>query len=339
MLLSFIIPAYNASNEIVRCLDSIYTLPLEEKDFEVIVIDDCSKDNTVQVIEQYATQRSNLTLIRQAENHRQGAARNRGMEIAKGDHMMFVDADDEVAAEGITNALNVIIENNIEICYFDFLYENPIGEWHTYTMSKSLKNVSIEAHDYLDKCYVFDHNAPWRAIISTRFLRKIGVKFIENVQFEDCDWTLKVYYAATKIHFVDGVGYKYHWGENATSRKTSSESMYQRIYSGVRLLQIAEEFSLPNFQQTCIEYVKYTSFGILRLRNLTKFSFQYVNDLLSKIDSCPVDIYLYIYVYASSMWQKQILAKHYLLAKVILFFACPIASIGRKIVNLKRKLL
>ena len=49
MMISFVIPMYNASSTIFRCLDSIYGLPVDEKDFEVIVIDDCSTDNTVEI--------------------------------------------------------------------------------------------------------------------------------------------------------------------------------------------------------------------------------------------------------------------------------------------------
>ena len=83
ILASFIIPAYNASKTIVRCLDSIYRLPLNAEEFEVIVVDDCSIDNTIELVEWYAKNRTNITLLRQPENHRQGAARNRGVLIAK----------------------------------------------------------------------------------------------------------------------------------------------------------------------------------------------------------------------------------------------------------------
>ena len=77
MRISFIIPAYNASGTIVRCLDSIYVLPIDESDYEVIVIDDCSTDNTVEIVKQFAVKHSNLVLLQQVENHRQGTARNR----------------------------------------------------------------------------------------------------------------------------------------------------------------------------------------------------------------------------------------------------------------------
>ena len=114
MLCSFIIPAYNASSTIVRCLDSIYALALREADFEVIVIDDCSKDNTIAVTEQYANQHTNLTLLRQSENHRQGAARNRGIAIAKGKYIVFVDSDDETNF-GVLNALQLAEKHELDM--------------------------------------------------------------------------------------------------------------------------------------------------------------------------------------------------------------------------------
>ena len=114
MLASFIIPAYNASTTIIRCLDSIYTLGLLEQEFEVICIDDCSKDNTIKVIEQYAKQHTNLTLLSQIENHRQGAARNRGVAIAKGKYIVYIDSDDE-SDKGILQALQLVEEHNLDI--------------------------------------------------------------------------------------------------------------------------------------------------------------------------------------------------------------------------------
>ena len=119
--LSFIIPAYNASSTIVRCLDSIYALPIEETEFEVIVIDDCSKDHTVQMVEQYATSHSNLTLLRQSENHRQGAARNRGVNNAQGKYIICVDSDD-VVEKGIPNALKFALKSDVDVLFCNYYW-------------------------------------------------------------------------------------------------------------------------------------------------------------------------------------------------------------------------
>ena len=126
MLASFIIPAYNASATIVRCLDSIYTLGLSEQEFEVICIDDCSKDNTIEVIKQYAKQHTNLTLLCQAENHRQGAARNRGVAIAKGKYIVYVDSDDE-SDKGVVKALQLAEEHNLDMVAMHYVQVNEHG--------------------------------------------------------------------------------------------------------------------------------------------------------------------------------------------------------------------
>lgn len=106
MLISFIIPAYNASQTINRCLDSIYSLLIPRTDFEVIVIDDCSHDDTATLVENYALSHENLILLHQNENHRQGAARNRGLKVAKGRFIAFVDSDDTIEV-GVVKALSM----------------------------------------------------------------------------------------------------------------------------------------------------------------------------------------------------------------------------------------
>ena len=101
---SVIVPAYNAQATLRRCLDSIYSLPVPEEEFEVIVIDDCSVDGTLAVLQEYGRGHAGLTVLLQPQNHRQGAARNRGLSLASGEWIVFLDSDDELAA-GVIPAL------------------------------------------------------------------------------------------------------------------------------------------------------------------------------------------------------------------------------------------
>lgn len=67
MTLSFIIPVYNGSSTILCCLDSIYCSGISMTDFEIIVVDDCSTDDTVDVVERYADSHPNLRIIRECQ--------------------------------------------------------------------------------------------------------------------------------------------------------------------------------------------------------------------------------------------------------------------------------
>ena len=95
MFLSFIIPLYNAERFISDALNSIYNISLDERDFEVVVIDDGSKDDGAEVVKTYARTHRNLRLIQQP-NSGASAARNMGIEAAQGEYIWFVDADDRI---------------------------------------------------------------------------------------------------------------------------------------------------------------------------------------------------------------------------------------------------
>ncbi len=88
---SVIIPAYNAEQTIARCLDSVLR---QRAKVEVIVVDDCSSDGTTSVCRAYCEAHGNVVLVRNARNIGQGFSRNRGIELARGRYLCFVDADD-----------------------------------------------------------------------------------------------------------------------------------------------------------------------------------------------------------------------------------------------------
>lgn len=250
--LSIIIPIYNGEKYISCCLDSIFSLPLSAEELEVIVVDDCSTDGTLNILNQYQQAHSNLIVLRQEKNQRQGAARNRGIAIAKGEYIAFADADDEIVCEGFINAFNAVEKSHVDICYFDSEYEFPSGIWNKIEMPLELHNTVISSKQYLNNHYTCNYNAPWRCLYKTDFLRDTGIRFVEGVRWEDCDWTVKVYSKAKEIQFVDGVGYRYTYSPTQTSNQQSPLVSVEHLYAGLRLLELAVNIgtSLPTLANT-----------------------------------------------------------------------------------------
>ena len=93
MKISFIVPVYNAERYVVQCLHSLYDQNLPSDDFEVVVVNDGSTDGCLPLINEFAAGRSNVVVI-DKENRGVSAARNAGLEQARGVYVMFVDADD-----------------------------------------------------------------------------------------------------------------------------------------------------------------------------------------------------------------------------------------------------
>ena len=119
MLLSFIIPTYNVSNKIELCLNSISHIPLNKNDYEIIVIDDSSADNTTAITEKFLEENKlNYTLLQQKKAG-QASARNKGLDVAKGKYIWMIDSDDEIVSNWeIWNSL--ISDTNIELITFNY---------------------------------------------------------------------------------------------------------------------------------------------------------------------------------------------------------------------------
>ena len=275
--LSYIIPAYNASAFIRQSLDSIFALPLSENEYEVIVIDDCSTDDTLSIIEMYTSKHTNVIVLHQECNLRQGAARNKGIELAKGEYIAFCDADDVIVAEGVMNALKAVSETKVDICYFDFEYEQPKDEWHLLEMPKETSNTILRSDEYLENYYTCWYNGVCRNLYRREFLLSTGICFVEGVRWEDCDWTAKVYAKAKQIQFVGGVGYRYKQNrDNTCSIAQSPEGMAEQLYAGLRLLQFSDTIheTLPSLYKTLREEARFRYVvGVLRLRNISKYSY------------------------------------------------------------------
>ena len=114
ILLSIIIPCYNCSPVIIRCLDSI-----DYPDAEIIIVDDGSTDNSAQVVTDYAQVHTNVHLI-QKENGGVSSARNVGIEAANGKYLMFVDADDYLVPGGIKRIIELAEEKKADVVKFSF---------------------------------------------------------------------------------------------------------------------------------------------------------------------------------------------------------------------------
>lgn len=117
--ISIIIPVYNAQDYLKKCLDSIIEQDL--KDIEIICIDDGSHDNSLQILKNYAKQETRL-IYKSQTNKGVSAARNLGLQIAKGDYILFVDADDYLADNSLKYLYSCAQNNNLDLLVFGYYH-------------------------------------------------------------------------------------------------------------------------------------------------------------------------------------------------------------------------
>lgn len=109
---SIIIPVYQGKSYLKRCIDSVLAQSCQE--YEIILVDDGSTDGSAEICDEYAEKQKTITVIHK-ENGGLSSARNAGLEIASGEYVMFIDADDVVHSKMLETELKVLKEENADI--------------------------------------------------------------------------------------------------------------------------------------------------------------------------------------------------------------------------------
>lgn len=168
---SIIIPVYNSEKEIERAINSIKEQTF--KNYEIIVIDDCSIDDTYNVLLKY----KDIKIIRNKENLKAGGSRNKGIQNAIGEYIVFLDADDYFAENTTLEKINNVIgKDKPDIVYLGFkiigrFEEECIPTEENSTLKGRIRNWKYE--NVWDICW------------NKKFLKENNMKFIEKRYFED----------------------------------------------------------------------------------------------------------------------------------------------------------
>ncbi|MCL7763385.1 glycosyltransferase [Polaribacter sp. Z014] len=224
MKISIIIPAYNVEKLISKCLKSVLSQDLSPEEYEVIIIDDGSTDNTYEVIKAYIKDVKNVFLFNQV-NQRQGAARNNALKKARGEYIWFVDSDDYIEENSLKSLYTIAKKKDLDILFF--------------TSYKDLKGEVREVKPKLDK---IEYNKIYKGqdIIAARcincgpcfciykkvFLDSNDLRFIEGVFYEDNEFMLRAYYYAKKVYYINKPYYYVVLTETSSTRTMSSTPIF-----------------------------------------------------------------------------------------------------------------
>jgi len=212
MILSIIIPVYNAENTIERCIRSIVNQPVSTADYEIICVDDCSRDCSCDIISQLSQEIENLVLIKHSRNMRQGAARNTGLDRARGNFVWFVD-DDDVIADGFLQKIydQKIINNDVDFFQFNALVVESDGM--TTCPDYLNEELRMPGLDYLEYEATIGYKkrivATWSKWFRKDFLLQNKLKYNEDGLFVDVMHTFTSYYLANCVVYLPECGYCY----------------------------------------------------------------------------------------------------------------------------------
>lgn len=234
ILISFIIPAYNAEPYLRACLDSVYAFDMQEYGKEVIVINDGSTDGTAAFLQTYQREHPNLKVITQA-NAGLSCARNAGMDAATGTYLCFVDADDRLS-KGVTLPLEQLLPATVDLFGIELVqvdahgvrkpyrrYVPPYNQMYTPARRFMLgRNLMPCAPAYLYR----------RAC-----LQRHGLRFMPGIFHEDEDLLPRVFAVADSFMALDVPLYERFVRPDSITTTTDPQKMQQKLRDIVAILE------------------------------------------------------------------------------------------------------
>ena len=244
MLFSVIVPTYNAEKTIRRCLDSVIKQPYPSSEYEIIVVDDGSSDETPSIVNSYSQIYDNVTCVLQ-QNSGAGAARNQALKIAKGEYLLFIDADDFITQNSLGILSSRLQEVRPDILLFKyFYYDEGVAKYSQ--MSARDRNiydnearlfVPFRAEEYPKLCEAISY--PWNKIYKRDFIEKNGITFSETVVHNDVFFNIASIVSADSIVMIPEELYVHFIN---TKDKQLTQIFDERRLDAIRALEQVEEF-------------------------------------------------------------------------------------------------
>lgn len=213
---SVIIPVYNAARYLPQCLDSLLAQTLKE--IEIILIDDCSDDDSGTICKQYARRDSRFRVIHNSRNMRQGPSRNTGIEMARGEYIGFVDADDWIDPDYYEKLYSAAISRGYDIAKTEAI----IVDENQHKIPQKFQNQQIkhglEKGQPLHLLFTYEH---WTAIYRREMLIQRHIRYPDIRNAQDDVFLLYCTWFAPRLVLIDDTFYYYrqHEGSVTVERK------------------------------------------------------------------------------------------------------------------------
>lgn len=253
--ISVIIPCFNAEGFLKECLESL--LNQSFKDIEVIAINDGSSDDTLDILNKFASIDSRITIIDQ-QNSGASAARNAGIKASNGEFIMFLDSDDFLSSNEILHKIyNIALNLDADLVFGDFNYykNGEIRYQKNYICDEGI----VDKEQFLFDYFTLNPSKSTfptvcAKIIKTEILKNNNLEFLKDVFIaEDANLNAKIIWLANKIAKLNDPIYNYRIGDNNSSKKFKFKHFTDVRAAEMDLRNFFSKFNLLKTQKAYLE--------------------------------------------------------------------------------------
>lgn len=243
--LSIIVPVYNTSKYLQKCLDSIINQTL--KKIEIIIINDGSTDNSEEIVLNYLRKDTRIQYYKQ-ENKGVSSARNKGIELSKSEYIIFVDSDDFIDLNLVEDTLEKIKQEELDIVFFGIKSVDQNGKIKNY--------IEINKNNLISD--VFFRSYPVNKIYRKKLFIENNIKFPLGKKYEDIYTIPRVILSTKKIGYIDRYYYNYYIGRptSITSERNNFQTILDLIEAKKFINNFLQEKNLQTLYRESINQVK-----------------------------------------------------------------------------------
>lgn len=218
--ISYIVPVYNGERYLSKCLDSIYQQELHENEFEIICIDDCSVDASMEVLKEYERSHSNIKTICHERNKRTGTSCNEGLKAASGDYVWIVGQDDWLEKGWGRRLLEETELEDLDLLLFNY-YQRKTEASLDFVADKVFEHSPVMTGVEFVRSYFEDSfcayllGFEWRALYRREYLLQSGIGFTDGAIYEDTTFLFRTIWYSNRIKSLDDFVYNYRINEES----------------------------------------------------------------------------------------------------------------------------
>nr|WP_318383569.1 glycosyltransferase [uncultured Enterobacter sp.] len=232
--LSVIIPLYNAGEDFAACMDSLIAQTWTAH--EIIIVNDGSTDNSVEIANRYVEKYPYVKLLHQA-NAGASIARNRGLDVATGDYIAFVDADDLTYPDMYETLMKMALDDDLDVaqCNSDWSDKQSGHTWQSIPLDRVRSTEVMSGPDWLRKalaCRRWTH-VLWMGVYRHDVIKQHNLRFVPGLHHQDIIWTTEFMFNAARARYTEKSLYKYFLHGHSVSRvkrQGKKNLIYQRHY-------------------------------------------------------------------------------------------------------------
>lgn len=245
MRLSIILPVYNVSKWLGRCVASIRNQGLTAEDYEIIAVNDGSTDDSMAVLTAFQEKEAESGqplapwVIINQENMGLSAARNAGLKAAHGTYVWFVDSDDYLEPGCLKKLLDKAESNRLDVLCFGLQLVSENGDIIPYEIPDQSEGKVMKGEEFMLK--VGMPPAAWAALYRRGFLQSKNLSFAVGLLHEDQEFTPRAYFMARRIAFDTTIAYNYVQREGSIMKSANPKKSEDMLVICQRLWDFAME--------------------------------------------------------------------------------------------------